>query len=205
MKKIYAKKWLLLFALVLVVSSLAACANYRGAAPDDNNRNNYGTLGVDGTRPYGVTPYNNRYVTPGTYGYDNRYSPYGTNIGPMNNFGNNRFGTRGFNAYNTNDLAERMADAAARVRGVDNASVLISGNNVLVGIDVDSRSRKSANQIESQVRAAINRVQPGFDVFVTSDRRFTQRIAGLNNNRLDTNDFNGILNDMRRGVTRPMR
>ncbi|GAB7386344.1 hypothetical protein BSNK01_01790 [Bacillaceae bacterium] len=227
------RKFTLLLAMLLAVPSLAACnANrdngpgirgYENAGDFDRNRPMY-DYNRPGTEPYayrdrdGMIPYGNDYLPNADRYPDGRVTPFyddrfpDRDRLPFADDGNNmRLNGNMADVNGLDGLAQRMANAADRVKGVKKATVLIRGNDVVIGIDVNNR--QNAQAIERQVAQTVNRVQPGFNIHVTSDKRLHQRIQAMreqNNNdnwrpRAWGDDFADLIRDIRRTVTAPIR
>ncbi len=119
----------------------------------------------DGTRKY---DYNNDNL----YGnrYDNRY---GYNMNGQNNQ-TYRFRT------NANTDTDAMADIAARVRGVDNATVVVAGGNAYVGLNLDnSVQRNEAETVEQKVYNALKSYTNRYTISVTSDADLFGRLRDI--------------------------
>src|SRR5690554_5186835 len=116
------KKYLILaLILILATSLIIGCAPARRVDPDNNNRmDENGNMIPDQNN---TIPRNNA-TAPGDNGTVDE--PYGIN----NNNNNNN---------NTNDeaLSRRIAEIATDIDGVDNATVVITGDTAYVGIDMD--------------------------------------------------------------------
>ncbi|MBE3597035.1 MAG: YhcN/YlaJ family sporulation lipoprotein [Hydrogenibacillus sp.] len=79
-----------------------------------------------------------------------------------------------------NAVATRMANTAARVPGVNNATAVIIGNTAYVGLDLGGGVRQTSSlSVEQQVADRIGRAFPEYNIRVTSDKGLMQRIATL--------------------------
>lgn len=182
MTHLRTKKFKLLVLASLLVLGLTACNVDNDNRPLTRGYNQPNMLdGNDGRKvnPYtydGITPYRN--VTPynrydGTYGAYN-YNPYGpNNVGPYG-FRANQF------RNNANDDADRMAETAARVNGVEDATVVIAGGNAYVGLDLEDRIQSTeANRVERNVYNALKRLYPRYNIRITSDADLFGRLRDV--------------------------
>lgn len=77
-------------------------------------------------------------------------------------------------------LADKIAKKAATINGVDKATVVVNGNDALVGIDV--KKGKNVQATENLVRNSVKNLEPGIDVHITGDRNIHGRISKLQSN-----------------------
>lgn len=134
---------------------------YRGTAPDAYDHTSPLPSGVkyggDLSRPN---------VYPGTTG--DRWGQ----TGMLNNRQNVR--------QDLNAVATRMADRAATVNGVKSATAMIVGNTAYIGLDlVNQATGTRATAIEQTVANTVARAFPEYDIRVTSDKGFWQRITNI--------------------------
>ncbi|WP_044748441.1 YhcN/YlaJ family sporulation lipoprotein [Bacillus alveayuensis] len=177
----------------VIIGGLTACAYNNNAA-----RNNMS----DGTRPisYDRDNVNNydgvrRYATD----YNNVTTPYNG---------------VGFNQR----VAERVADVAEDVPGVSQATAIVYGNDIVVGID--ATNNKDVRALERKVQRIVKNREPGCNVHVTADDDINTRIQSVytNMNNYNTNrvtprhpmrdlgtDVTDIIRDIGRTVTAPFR
>jgi len=159
-----SKKILLASLAALSAWTLSACAPAQRPADDNASPNAFTETSPDGTamrdNPFnrvGFRNNRNAYPDDGVQGI--------TNANPNLNIGRNQ---------NTPDNvfldADRMAEAAAAVDGVENATAVIVGATAYVGLDLDpSVDRRRADAVENEVARRVNRVVPRYHVVVTSD------------------------------------
>jgi len=82
---------------------------------------------------------------------------------------------------NMKDRAEKIADAAARIKEVKSASCLITGNTAMVGLQFDEQYKGQLTnaikrQVEKRVRETDNRIN---EVVVTADPDLVSRIEEI--------------------------
>jgi hypothetical protein len=136
------------------------------------------------------------------------------------------YGTSGFNRQ----LADRIARAADSVPGVVQATALVRGNDVVVGVQtrMNAANRTQRQVVERQVHSAVRAIAPNYNIRVTSDSAMLTRIRNLDATlRGDTRgaangittgpttvagnianagrDFTALLRDVGRAVTAPFR
>mgnify|MGYP000331143293 CR=1 FL=1 len=107
-------------------------------------------------------------------------------------------------------LARRVAAKADTVKGVDRAHVVVNGKNVLVGAVADKNTDRK--QLGNQVKAAVRPLVGNRDVYVTTDRRYLNRITALEPNfnagrgmREVSTDITGIIDDLSNALKRPFQ
>lgn len=158
------KKMLLASLAAATAMSLAACAPAQRPADENASPNAYSDTSPNGTamrdNPFnriGFRDGRNAYPDDGVQGITNA-NP-NLNIGRTPNNVNNVFRD-----------ADRMAEAAASVDGVENATAVIVGGTAYIGLDLDpSVDRRRADAVETEVARRVNRVVPRYHVLVTSD------------------------------------
>jgi len=155
-------------------------STYRNGFPDRygytntdgfNNRAGYTNRGtIDRTYPDGRTNVTNQ--APNTYGW-NRYG---------NDFNGARDQNPNLLPTNLNADADRMANIAARVKGVDSATTFIVGKTAYVGLDINRNVNRNTDigRVENEVLLALNKAMPKYDIRVTSDKGFFRRIGAVN-------------------------
>ncbi|MGD9677965.1 MAG: YhcN/YlaJ family sporulation lipoprotein [Vulcanibacillus sp.] len=75
-----------------------------------------------------------------------------------------------FNKTNTNEEAKKMADAAAKIKGVDDATIVIAGGNVYVALDLDNQVQSNqAYKVENEVYDKLSKLSGGNRIMITSD------------------------------------
>jgi len=211
------RKITLLVLVSLLVIGISACNI------GDNDR----PLTRGYNSPDGLAPYT-------TYDYDNRdgmiYNRYDrgrmrnaddTNNGMIYNRNdrgrltrntddtNNRNGyLNNRNLGNVNAEAERIADAAAQVKGVDDATVVIAGGTAYVALDLTDRvqTREAAN-VERAVYNKLKQYANRYNLSITSDADLFGRLRDIgdgvrggtpvNNYQTDLRDFDTRFNNYR--------
>ncbi|MGN7470076.1 YhcN/YlaJ family sporulation lipoprotein [Brevibacillus sp. SAFN-007a] len=79
------------------------------------------------------------------------------------------------------DLAEQLTKAADDVPGVDRATVVVNGQDAVIGIRVrDNLGEPQANVIEQQVYSACRAVSPTLRMQVSSDQAVFERVRAIN-------------------------
>lgn len=146
-------------------------------------------LGTPGT--VGYTGYN-RYTAPGMRGYDNALNG-AQSVNPN------------YRPANLNADADRMANLAATVRGVDSSKSIIMGRTAFVGLDIaENLPNRTAPAIETEVHNLLSKQMPGYDIRVTSDKGFFRRIGfldtGLRTNGYDYTRYRTDLDNLNRGI-----
>ncbi|MGE5633233.1 MAG: YhcN/YlaJ family sporulation lipoprotein [Caulobacteraceae bacterium] len=166
-----------------------------------NNRTGVGANTGYGTNRYGTnTGYGPNYGYATNYGYGPNagYGPnsgfgtntgyYGTNTGIGTNYGyGTNYGTGGTNNspnYNLNGIgpittqADNIARAVETVPGVNNATVVISGNTAYVGVDLNKGTpTANVSTIKSQCAQRVRSTNPDIGtVYVSTDPDFLTRI-----------------------------
>lgn len=192
------KKLGIAIACTALVLSLTACGTY------DRNRNDNRTNGV---RPQSV--------------HDNAT----TGDRNLNNLdGRDTM----MNGQSMNDQQKRLVNSVRRVEGVNDATVVVNGQDIIVGIDVDNVGRRE--EVVKNVKKALQNDHNGYNVHVTAERAMHDRIRtihgqmGNNDGQLNTystgnnyndnqrhpirnlaRDIQDLLEDMGEAVTEPLR
>ncbi len=208
-----------------------ATRNYTGTTA--NRYNGYGgNTGVGYTGWTGYTPGMTGYTGNNGYNGYTGYTGYTSPPGAIGYMGYNRYTAPGLTGYdnalngaqnmnpnyrptNLNADADRMADLAATVRGVDSAKSIIVGRTAYVGLDIaENLPNRTAPAIETEVYRVLSRAMPSYDIRVTSDKGFLRRIGfidtGLRNTGYDYNRYRSDLDYLNRNMvpnttTRPAR
>jgi len=109
---------------------------------------------------------------------------------------------------NVNAEAERIADAAAQVKGVDDATVVIAGGTAYVALDLTDRvqTREAAN-VERAVYNKLKQYANRYNLSITSDADLFGRLRDIgdgvrggtpvNNYQTDLRDFDTRFNNYR--------
>lgn len=107
-------------------------------------------------------------------------------------------------------LPKQVSDRVSHMDGVDKATVLVSNQDILVG--VDAKKGKDPKVVEEYVRHHLTLDQPGYRVHVTSDKKLHARIRNLNTKvngghpiQHFSNDVKAILKDIGKTVTAPFK
>lgn len=123
----------------------------------------------------------------------------GHNNGMMNN-GNN----------NHEQQAQVIADKLADMNNVENTTVVVTDDNVLVG--VKTHDGGVSKHFKSTIRRTVQGVVNNKDIHVTTNAKMYNRIQNVNNNLDDGDglnevgsDINGIINDLGDAAKRPFQ
>ncbi|MFV9510389.1 YhcN/YlaJ family sporulation lipoprotein [Tepidibacillus sp. LV47] len=181
----HRRKIFLFVIATLLVLGLVGCNTANRPLTQGYNDRNVHPYAYDGTRYYGTyhdgAPY---YGTPnyGPYYNYNRVTPYA----------------------NVNREADRLADIAARINGVDDATVVIAGGNVYVGIDLNDRiqSGTQSETVERNVYNAVKKAAPRYNVYVTSDADLLGRLRNIGDGIRNGTPIDRFQTDMRDFNTR---
>jgi len=144
----------------------------------------------------------NRMIT----GRDSTVSPeYAPNVNRVQIKTNNNM------HVNVNDHKEKQMSRDARnIKGVSKATVVVHNKNAVVGLDLNSKQKKS--NVERQVHNTLKKKYPGYTIHVTTDKGIHQRIQTVYTNRTNghpvqnfANDVGVIITDIGRTITAPFR
>lgn len=216
------RKTVVILALVLVFALLfTACAARRPlqtpVQPGQNTTgqyNNYRGIGVGNDTGYGTTGIGDTsyYGGYGGYGgYNNgMYGGYGNdyrNIGGSNTSPNYGIGT-------ATTQADRLARTCETVPGVDNATVVISGNTAYVGVNTDGDltgrniaygTASDLSSVKRQCAQKIKTANPNIQtVYVSTDANFFDRLRRVGNgvrNGTPVESFRNELSNLIRNLT----
>lgn len=133
---------------------------------------------------------------------------------------------QGFNR----DVADRLAQAAANVPGVEAATAVVYGNDCIIGVRTrfGAQDMQQRQAIERQVHSAARAAAPNLNIRVTSDDNMYSRVQNISNtvtnglaNTINAvtsgpntvtgnlanaaNDFTVLLRDVGRTITAPFR
>jgi YhcN/YlaJ family sporulation lipoprotein len=169
------------FTFALLCTGLAACTGVNQS--QDKNDND--------TRPIGY------YSNEG----DNR-GDLDRSKGPITDMADRN--TKDHNATYHEDyngaLADRIANKVNKIKGVDDAHVILEDNTVIVGVDTSDQRRE---QLINKVSDTVKKIAPDHDVKVTTDKRMNARIKSVENDLRDgraysevDTDVRGIMNDI---------
>ncbi len=208
-------KKILVFLLITVLAiGLSACGMANDERPLTRSYgDNDNILGFDMDRNRNIGPDNNGTVrnygtynryggyNPNAYGYDG-YNGYRTNrFNDVNGY-DNRYRTNQFRT-NANRDADRMAEAADRVKGVDGATVVIAGGNAYVALDIkDKVNSAQANRVEREVYRQLTKTANRYNVYITSDDDMFGRLRDVGDGIRNGTPVNDYRNDLRDFDTR---
>lgn len=202
------KKSLLTLSTALIATSiLAGCNNANPGNGVNNNAMGPRKVGyyTDQNRAnrYNDMAINNRNATPNPNDINNA-TP--NNMNDMNNVNNVNNG--GYNSALANQIKNRVTGLS----GVNNASVLVNGNNVIVGVNTNNNNTNNNQALEQQIISTVKGVAGNKKVQVVTDKNMVQRIGNVNdriNNGSAANevqsDIRAILNDLGDAVQRPFQ
>gem|GEM_PF-2617418 len=178
-----AARWFL--PAVLLCGWLSACAPNASPGGQDTQLSPYGAGADAGRRETG------------------RITPFDATDGGRRELNPNLFRGPGFQA-NPTDLADELAGRLARIPGVKNATVVIAGGNVYVGLDLDRRTPPQvADRICDEARSLVRGKLSRYDVYVTADRSITGRLMEIRDgwrNGTPLDNYNGDLLRIRRSI-----
>lgn len=108
-------------------------------------------------------------------------------------------------------LSKQIADRAASISGVSKAHVVVSRNNVLIGLEADSTTTQ-LKALRKSVYLAVKPLAGGRHVYITTDRRYVTKITNLETRfnagkgmREFRSDVTGIIDDLSRALKRPFQ
>lgn len=169
------RKKLLLASVAAVTSwSLVACTPAQ--RPEDGAAPNM----YQDTRPDGATMQQNRF---NRVGFRNNGGISDDGVQGLTNANPNvRVGRNQSAVNNVFADADRMAEVAATVDGVENATAVIVGATAYVGLDLDPDiDRRRADAVEEEVARRVNRAVPRYHVLVTSDADMLGQLTEIDN------------------------
>lgn len=163
----------------------------------------------NGIRSRALNEYNN------SYGTNRNYAGSGNNGMHPNHLGMNANGN-GNGGYNR-DISQKIEKHVSSIQGVDRATVVVYGKDVIVGLN--AKGGGNTNALTNKVRKAVQDVQPGYNVHVTTDNNLNTRIRTLNTDLTPAgltpmdgrpvqdfaNDVGELITDMGRAITAPFR
>ncbi|HET7656839.1 MAG TPA: YhcN/YlaJ family sporulation lipoprotein [Bacillales bacterium] len=225
-----------LSAAFLLTGALAGCGADNGAVgdndgvrpigyysdenTDDNdwgmnrNRNHNGMLDNNNNGALG-----NRNDNLGYNNGDGLNNDTDNDLGLGNNNNNNNGkiddgNNNGMGMMNGDNHHERQAQAIANkladMKNIENTSVVVTDDNVLVGIKTNDRG--VTKHLKSSVRKTVQGMVQGKDIHVATSPRMYNRIKNVNNNLQDgdglnevNSDVRGIINDLGDAVKRPFQ
>ncbi len=214
------KRWIYPLSCLIIASTVTACGNVYGPRSglhtqntvDQGYRTQTYQARTNTTAPGAYT------TTPGAYtGY--RYTGWNTTPAQTGHQINQA------GAFD-HSLADRVASAADNVPGVQGATAIVRGNDIVVGINTRTSGMTASqhNVIERQVHSAVRAIAPNHNIRVSSDATMVTRIRSLSQNIRGfglnmtsgpttvganltnaANDFTLLLRDLGRTVTAPFR
>ncbi|WP_078597322.1 YhcN/YlaJ family sporulation lipoprotein [Evansella clarkii] len=123
--------------------------------------------------------------------------------------GGNVHGQQDGGYYNGEDgrLARRIENTVSRMDAVDDCSVIVNGDDVIVGVDADGRD---GSQLDDRIRSKVKDISDDLDVHVVTDEDQVRDVRGMND-RLRAGEpfeeigatFEDMLQDLGRAVQRP--
>lgn len=111
-----------------------------------------------------------------------------------------------------NEQHRKLLEQVRKVNGVQDATVFVSGDDIVVGLDVQDNNNGAV--VEKRVKQALQKTHPGYNVHVTSDHGMHNRIREIQGQMMPmdgqpirnmANDVADLLEDMGRAVTEPFR
>src|SRR5690554_5393506 len=156
------KKFLLVAFIVIVATGLVlGCAPARRVDPDNNNNTR---MDQDGNM---LPDQNNTIPRNNTTAPNGNNNLGGTNNAPMDN--------------NDEALSRRIAEIATDVDGVDNATVVVTGDTAYVGIDMDKDlENRETNRLKERVGDRIKDRENSIDrVYVSADVDTVERLREI--------------------------
>lgn len=171
------KIWLLTFILLISILTVACTA-------ESNNRTQT-RLGVDrenlDIRRDNITNRNtadNNSLRNMNKNMDNMID---RDINNFNNTNNDTIGRNNNNSNNNAEKADKIAERIKKLSNIENASVLISGNTAIVGVDIKNNvegqlTKDLKQRIENIVKKADNDIE---NVSITADPDLFTRISNM--------------------------
>lgn len=183
-----SKKMLLACLAATASLTLAACAPAQRPAPNDGTAPNaYSDTAPNGTamrqNDFNRVGFrNNERIAGNPLGTDRNAYPDDGMQGFTNANPNLYYGRNQNNVNNVFMDADRMAEAASAVDGVENATAVIVGGTAYVGLDLDPAvDRRKADAVEEEVARRVNRVVPRYHLVVTSDADMLGQLTEIDN------------------------
>jgi len=153
------KKWSTAIAGVILASSLTGCAS--SSAGPDRGPQTQSTVYQKAPEMRSSIAHDHTAYTQGANAFHYR----------------NGYTANGFNQ----NMAEQLTRIADDVPGVDRATVVVSGQDAVIGIRVRKNlAPEQAKVIEQHVHSAARAVAPRLNIRVTSDPAMFTRILGMN-------------------------
>ncbi|MFD2371021.1 YhcN/YlaJ family sporulation lipoprotein [Brevibacillus sp. GCM10020057] len=153
------KRWSTAIAGVILASALTGCASF--GAGQNHGSHTQSTENQKSPEMLNRLAHGHTAYTQGTNAFHYR----------------NGYTTNGFNQ----NLAEQLTRVADDVPGVDRATVVVHGQDAVIGIRVRKNlGPEQGKVIEQQVHSAARAVSPRLNIRVTSDPAMFARILGIN-------------------------
>lgn len=178
------KKYTLLSIIFLLIIGLViGCAPARRVDPNDDNRRT--------TEPRNNTIPND----PNNLNNQNIAVP--DNTAPLKN-----------NNNNNNDMTQnrKIANIAKNVKGVNSATVVISGNTAYIGIDMDKNMENNAtDEVKRKVGEAVKKDANNINkVYVSADVDSVERLKKIGRDIEGGRPISGFLDELTEMFRRPM-
>ncbi|MCA0986198.1 YhcN/YlaJ family sporulation lipoprotein [Guptibacillus algicola] len=108
-----------------------------------------------------------------------------------------------------NKLSQRLASRVKKLKSVEDARVIVYGDQIMVGVETNSNDRDA---VKDQVRSEVAKLAKQKNVSVSTDKDVVNRMGSVDD-RLENGDgfeevqadVNGILNDISSAVQRPFQ
>lgn len=226
------KQWIYPVTCLLIAASLTACGTNK-AAPSRTAPHTTQVQNVDGVHPsrivgWATTQGQTGHPTTHQAGYSTTHSAgYPTGHGAGHPAAPAAPHTSGAHqiAFD-HKLADRVVHSADRVPGVEGATAIVRGNDIVVGITTRSTNQTITQKqvIEKQVYSAVHAIAPHHKIRITSDAKMVTRIRTLaqsvrgyghemttgpttvgSNLSNSVRDFGMLVRDLGRSVTAPFR
>lgn len=216
------KKLIYPVSCLVIALSLTACGTYKAAPP--NTQGARTTQVQNQAQPSRIVGWATTQGQTGQPAAPLTRGMYGPGTTGTTSYG---AGTQGAHQMAFDQrLADRVVHAADQVPGVQSATAIVRGNDIVVGINTRATNQTATQQrvIENQVHAAVRSIAPGHNIRITSDapmvtriRTLAQSIRGYGQEMTNgpttvganlTNagrDFGMLLRDLGRTVTAPFR
>lgn len=150
---------------LFMLTALTGCNNNDNDSAQPQIGENRSQINSAGTgNRINTTNMSQQYDNPYHHNYDGEYT--GERNTSMTN-----------DTRSAQQVAARASEAAEKVTGVNRATSVVQGMDIVVGIDTNYRGNVQA--LELKVKRAISRSEQGYNVYVTSDRQISERIRTL--------------------------
>ncbi|MDP4550433.1 YhcN/YlaJ family sporulation lipoprotein [Alkalihalobacillus macyae] len=106
-----------------------------------------------------------------------------------------------------NELSNRLSDRIEKLKNVDDARVIVYGDQIMIAVDTNDRNDAD---VKDSVRSEVAKVTKQKNISISTDEDVFGRMGDVNNRLEDGNGFeevqsdvNGILNDIGNAAKRP--